>query len=431
MVTVLNAVRDLARLREISSVLVRHGFGEIVARAGFGRTKKRDAHPQAAPDDDAPEIAPEEVAKGEEEKRRVSTYERARLRPRRSRAELHQARPDRERAGRRLAARAHRRAQEAPADDVPPRRSIRSARSSSRASAPRSPSSTRASTTNPSPPRASEQVHRAVLATEEGPKRDRRRQGAAAGRREHRDARSRAAPRDGRGDRADHPRRAHLLAGGSRAAKSDQSIGDGARLHDGGGECRTLRPELRGPGAGALPARLPERLEQARAHARVPAGQEARPRRRRRSERQVDRPPRDRGHHQDDLRGRLLPRRPSPRQRHHHAAGRRAGGRHDRPGDGRAPVARAPRADDRPHGRRRPQGHGRRGRRALRRRPADAPGGHARVPRRGVAPGREVPRKAAQGDRPVVAHPRPRDDRHQVRHRDPHGLQRSWARRWR
>ena len=32
MVSVLSAVRDLARLREISSVLVRHGFGEVVAR---------------------------------------------------------------------------------------------------------------------------------------------------------------------------------------------------------------------------------------------------------------------------------------------------------------------------------------------------------------------------------------------------------------
>jgi ubiquinone biosynthesis protein len=78
MVSVLSAVRDLARLREISSVLVRHGFGEIVARAGFGRTKKKEkAAPEGAAD--APEISSEEVEKGEEEKRRVSIHERARL----------------------------------------------------------------------------------------------------------------------------------------------------------------------------------------------------------------------------------------------------------------------------------------------------------------------------------------------------------------
>jgi hypothetical protein len=47
MVSVLSAVRDLARLREISTVLVRHGFGEIVARAGFGRTRK-DGAPAAS-----------------------------------------------------------------------------------------------------------------------------------------------------------------------------------------------------------------------------------------------------------------------------------------------------------------------------------------------------------------------------------------------
>jgi ubiquinone biosynthesis protein len=44
MVSVLTAVRDLARLREITGVLVRHGFGEIVARAGLGdnRGKSED-----------------------------------------------------------------------------------------------------------------------------------------------------------------------------------------------------------------------------------------------------------------------------------------------------------------------------------------------------------------------------------------------------
>lgn len=80
MVSVLSAVRDLARLREISSVLVRHGFGEIVARAGFGRTRRREkALPEADADAAAPEIASEEVEKGEDEKRRISIHERARL----------------------------------------------------------------------------------------------------------------------------------------------------------------------------------------------------------------------------------------------------------------------------------------------------------------------------------------------------------------
>jgi len=74
MVSVLSAVRDLARLREISSVLVRHGFGEVVARAGFGRTRKAPVVVA-----DAPEIPNEEVEKGEDEKRRISIHERARL----------------------------------------------------------------------------------------------------------------------------------------------------------------------------------------------------------------------------------------------------------------------------------------------------------------------------------------------------------------
>ncbi len=82
MVSVLSAVRDLARLREISAVLVRHGFGEIVTRAGFGRRKKERTAPGAS---DPPtstevlEIASEELARGEAEKKRTSTAERIRL----------------------------------------------------------------------------------------------------------------------------------------------------------------------------------------------------------------------------------------------------------------------------------------------------------------------------------------------------------------
>jgi ubiquinone biosynthesis protein len=75
MVSVLSAVRDLGRLREISVVLVRHGFGEIVTRAGFGGRKKKAAE-DAEP---AVEISSDEHAKGEAEKARVSIHERARL----------------------------------------------------------------------------------------------------------------------------------------------------------------------------------------------------------------------------------------------------------------------------------------------------------------------------------------------------------------
>ncbi len=40
MIGVVSAIRDLGRLREISTVLVRHGFGEIVTRAGFGGKRR-------------------------------------------------------------------------------------------------------------------------------------------------------------------------------------------------------------------------------------------------------------------------------------------------------------------------------------------------------------------------------------------------------
>jgi ubiquinone biosynthesis protein len=87
MVSVLGAVRDLVRLREISIVLVRHGFGEVVARAGFGRTKQAAKPEKPTPSQipspeasgEAPEIEKEEVDKGEDERRRISIHERARL----------------------------------------------------------------------------------------------------------------------------------------------------------------------------------------------------------------------------------------------------------------------------------------------------------------------------------------------------------------
>ncbi|HEY5961148.1 MAG TPA: AarF/UbiB family protein, partial [Polyangiaceae bacterium] len=46
MVSIVHAKRDIGRLREISTVLVRYGFGEIVARIGIGRTRRsRDSLP--------------------------------------------------------------------------------------------------------------------------------------------------------------------------------------------------------------------------------------------------------------------------------------------------------------------------------------------------------------------------------------------------
>ena len=76
MISVVSAVRDLGRLREIVSVLVKHGFGEVVARAGFGR--QRVAGRSDPPDEDIV-LAEGDLATGEEEKTRISTAERVRL----------------------------------------------------------------------------------------------------------------------------------------------------------------------------------------------------------------------------------------------------------------------------------------------------------------------------------------------------------------
>jgi len=71
MVSVVSAVRDLRRLNEINIVLVRHGFGEIVSRLF------RSPRPAAVPE--SGEIPPSETARGEDERRRISTGERVRL----------------------------------------------------------------------------------------------------------------------------------------------------------------------------------------------------------------------------------------------------------------------------------------------------------------------------------------------------------------
>ncbi len=85
MVSMLSAVRDLNRLREIVGVLVRHGFGEIVSRAGLGRIKgpKKEGTmslPPPGPDDTASIVVSfEEQQTGEVERTRMSFAERVRL----------------------------------------------------------------------------------------------------------------------------------------------------------------------------------------------------------------------------------------------------------------------------------------------------------------------------------------------------------------
>jgi ubiquinone biosynthesis protein len=79
MVSILHAARDITRLGEISSVLVRHGFGEIVRRIGLGRPRKRDpSSPRIDPA--AVERDPlDEEAHGAKEKQEISLAVRARL----------------------------------------------------------------------------------------------------------------------------------------------------------------------------------------------------------------------------------------------------------------------------------------------------------------------------------------------------------------
>ncbi|HSC86770.1 MAG TPA: AarF/UbiB family protein, partial [Polyangiaceae bacterium] len=49
MVSIVSAFRDLARIREVSAVLIRHGFGEVVQRIGIGGAGGRRTSDQAEP----------------------------------------------------------------------------------------------------------------------------------------------------------------------------------------------------------------------------------------------------------------------------------------------------------------------------------------------------------------------------------------------
>jgi len=78
MVSIVSAVRDLGRLRQIYVVLVRHGFGEIAQRLGLGGRGKSTPELEASTESEHQE-ALAEVARGEEERRRISLPERVRL----------------------------------------------------------------------------------------------------------------------------------------------------------------------------------------------------------------------------------------------------------------------------------------------------------------------------------------------------------------
>lgn len=79
MVSIVHAARDISRLRDISRVLVVHGFGEVVRRIGIGRPKRGKSEPPAssrAPEVGAPSVEDEE--RGAKVRREVSLAVRVR-----------------------------------------------------------------------------------------------------------------------------------------------------------------------------------------------------------------------------------------------------------------------------------------------------------------------------------------------------------------
>ncbi len=80
MVSIVHAARDIGRLRTITTVLARHGFGEIVRRIGVGRSKKRKgSDPPASGDVELLQPTPEEEAQGDKEREQISSAVRWRL----------------------------------------------------------------------------------------------------------------------------------------------------------------------------------------------------------------------------------------------------------------------------------------------------------------------------------------------------------------
>jgi ubiquinone biosynthesis protein len=77
-VRIVHAARDLARIGDISRVLVRHGFGEVVARLGLRRPKSSEA--PAGPTAEFANLASaDEVQRGDRERREISVAVRLRL----------------------------------------------------------------------------------------------------------------------------------------------------------------------------------------------------------------------------------------------------------------------------------------------------------------------------------------------------------------
>jgi ubiquinone biosynthesis protein len=74
MVSILHAARDIARIRDVSSVLVRHGFGEVVRRLGLARPRKKDVRGELPG-----ELPGDEEAHGAREKQEISLAVRIRL----------------------------------------------------------------------------------------------------------------------------------------------------------------------------------------------------------------------------------------------------------------------------------------------------------------------------------------------------------------
>jgi ubiquinone biosynthesis protein len=80
MISVVSAVRDLGRLKEISAVLVRHGFGEVVTRVGIGSLRRSSSVPPPSnPTGESLDVPAFEHDAGEKERAHVSGAERMRL----------------------------------------------------------------------------------------------------------------------------------------------------------------------------------------------------------------------------------------------------------------------------------------------------------------------------------------------------------------
>ena len=78
MINIGHTARDLARIADISKVLVRHGFGEVVARLGLRRNKSPEA-PSGAPAELESVASADEVRRGDQERGAISAAVRLRL----------------------------------------------------------------------------------------------------------------------------------------------------------------------------------------------------------------------------------------------------------------------------------------------------------------------------------------------------------------